>query len=205
MQIAICGISTNVGKSFASASLCHIFGYDYFKLIQAGKQRDLKFVKKFLDHSKVYPDGIFLKTPKSPHIGRGIEKLNYDGLEIKLPKSQNLIIELAGGICSPIDDKSTNLDFIKLHKLSNLLVYREYLGSINHAILSLNVLLELDFLGLIISGAYEAKNAEFLKSYAKKTFDKELKIAHLPYFNLKNFKEACAIFENNLKEAGIFF
>lgn len=60
---------------------------------------------------KIYPPEISLKMPASPHIAAFYENLKYNGLKIQIPNSQNLLIECAGGLFSPLDFKNTMIDF----------------------------------------------------------------------------------------------
>lgn len=196
-KIAISGIGTDVGKTYVSAALCALFGFDYFKLMQAGLRRDARFVKKISPHTRIYSDGAFFKTPKSPHIAQKLEGVHVDGLEIAIPKSK-LIVELAGGLYSPMDEKSTMIDYLKKHELKTLLCARAYLGSINHTLLSIKALQRegIELLGVIVSGRGEEDS--FIKNYSG------VRVAYLPFYNRRNFYSACARFEESLRESGIF-
>ena len=57
---------------------------------------------------------MFLQTPASPHIGKRLEKLDYKAFDIKLPQSENALIETAGGLFTPIDERFTMLDYINI-------------------------------------------------------------------------------------------
>jgi dethiobiotin synthetase len=48
-----------------------------------------------------------------------------------------LVVELAGGVMVPLNDRATNLDLIRRLGLPVVLVSRHYLGSINHTLLTL--------------------------------------------------------------------
>ncbi len=82
MKIYVVGIHTDVGKTHFSAAFCKVFGYDYFKLIQAGEPKDSEFIHKFSPATHIFKEGIFLKTSASPHKGKRLERLNYKGLDI---------------------------------------------------------------------------------------------------------------------------
>lgn len=197
-KIAIAGIGTDVGKTYVSAALCALFGFDYFKLVQAGERRDARIIKKFCHHTKIFGDGLFLKTPKSPHIGQALENKQIDGLEIRMPSSNSLLIELAGGLFSPLDSKNVMLDYLKRHKLKTLLCSRLYLGSINHTLLSIEALKNagIELLGVIISGRTDGDS--FIQDRSG------VKVASLPLFNQKNFHLSCERFERSLRDSGIF-
>ncbi|NHW59975.1 dethiobiotin synthase, partial [Escherichia coli] len=70
------------------------------------------------------------------------------------PRTDNdLVIEGAGGVMVPINDKDTFLDFIK-EDYKVVLVSRNYLGSINHTLMTYEVLKNkgVDFLGIVFNG-----------------------------------------------------
>ena len=46
MQIFICGSHTDVGKTSVSAALCYAYGFEYFKLIQAGIPTDSQKIQE---------------------------------------------------------------------------------------------------------------------------------------------------------------
>ncbi len=152
MRICISGIHTDAGKTHCSAVFCKAFGYDYFKLIQAGSPKDSSFVAQFIPESKICEEGVVLQTPSSPHIAKYLENKHYDGLQIPIPKRQNILIELAGGLFTPLDDTKCMIDFIAYHRLPTFLVGRYYLGCINHILLSIEALRQRDIkiLGLIM-------------------------------------------------------
>ncbi len=201
MKICISAHHTDAGKTHLSSMLCASLGYDYFKIIQAGEPRDALLVKHYcqLAQSKsiIYPDGIFLKTPASPHIGKKLENKTYNGLDIPLPESKNLIIETAGGLYTPIDEHHTMLDFMGKNNLPTLLVGRYYLGSINHILLSIEALRArgIKILGLVISGEGDEDFDSFISSYA------DIKILHLQTFDQDNFHTVKKDFLSQLKRA----
>ncbi|WP_144581888.1 dethiobiotin synthase [Campylobacter coli] len=140
MKIYISGIDTDVGKTYLGARICKELGFDYFKLIQAGVPKDSDEVAKFSPKTKIFKEGVCLQTPASPHKARILEKLNYKAFDIQIPQSDKLIIELAGGLFSPIDDEKTMIDYMNEFKHPTLLVAKDYLGSINHTLLSIEAL-----------------------------------------------------------------
>ena len=140
MEVFITGIGTDVGKTIASAVFVKALEADYFKPIQAGdlsysdtdKVRELANSKK----SKFYPNSYALQTPMSPHAAADIDKVKIDINEIKRPETDRLlVIEGAGGLLVPINSQHCIIDLIKKTD-KVILVSRHYLGSINHTLLS---------------------------------------------------------------------
>lgn len=193
MQIFIAGSHTDVGKTSVSAALCYAFGLDYFKLVQAGTPTDNQRIQNLTPTTKIYPSGITLQTPASPHIGMQKEKISYNGLRIPLPKSENLLIESAGGLFTPLDTQKCMIDFLSTHRLPCILVGAYYLGGINHILLSIAALKarEIPLLGLIISKEQNSTMDAFIKSYT------QVKIAHFATYSDRETFQANA---NELKE-----
>ncbi|MCH5337072.1 MAG: dethiobiotin synthase [Campylobacter sp.] len=190
MKIYVSAIHTDAGKTHFSAAFCANLGYDYFKLIQAGEPTDSEFIAKMSPETHIFESGVFLQTPASPHLGKKLENANYQGLEIALPQSENLVIELAGGLFTPIDEKHTMIDFMQKFKAPTFLVARYYLGSINHILLSIEALKQrnIEILALVMMGEKEPLQDEFVQNYTK------IPIINLPFFTQnsilnENFKE----------------
>jgi len=88
-----------------------------------------------------YPESYQLSQPYSPHKSAAIDGIIIDPEKIILPETvNNLIIEGAGGLMVPLNDFFLMTDLIKKLNLPVILVSRNYLGSINHTLLSVNVL-----------------------------------------------------------------
>ena len=143
-NIFITGIGTEVGKTVISAIVTEALEADYFKPVQAGdlEHSDTMKVQGLISNSKskFYPNSYALHTPMSPHAAAEIDGVHIDTKEIKLPETDNhLVIEGAGGILVPLNDTQTIVDLIKpVYKV--IVVSRHYLGSINHTLMTLQLL-----------------------------------------------------------------
>src|SRR5690606_6067762 len=140
-KVLISGIGTDVGKTLVSAILCQKFKYDYWKPVQCGdlENSDSGKVKTLSPDTRIFPEAYSLKEPLSPHHAAELESLSISGVDI--PESQHLLIEGAGGLMVPINnDLFTFADFAKEYDLPVILVSQNYLGSINHTLLSLELL-----------------------------------------------------------------
>jgi len=143
-KIFITGIGTDVGKTLCSAIVCESLKADYWKPIQAGDLGlgDNETVQSLITNTgtKFYPNCYALNTPASPHYAAQIDKVSIDLAEIKEPVTDNtLVIEGAGGLLVPLNDENTVLDLIK-GDYHVILVSRHYLGSINHTLMSIEML-----------------------------------------------------------------
>ena len=92
-KIFITGISTEVGKTIASAIVTEALEADYWKPVQAGEleNTDTHKVEKLVSNSKskFHPSGYALKTPMSPHAAAEIDGLTFDVKKIIAPKTKN--------------------------------------------------------------------------------------------------------------------
>ena len=170
--IFVTGIGTKVGKTVASAVITQALEADYFKPIQAGglDNSDTHKVKRWVNSEKTkFHDSAYqLKTPMSPHAAAEI-----DGVKIKkklsLPKTKNtLVIEGAGGLMVPINDQETIADMIP-ENAKIVLVSLHYLGSINHTLLSLELLKNrgLTCKGIIFMGDENLSTESIIKKQGK--------------------------------------
>jgi dethiobiotin synthetase len=143
-RIFVTGISTEVGKTMASAILVEALQADYWKPVQAG---DLEFsdsdkVRALISnpHSVIHPNAYALKTPMSPHAAAERDGIRIALDQITAPATDNtLVIEGAGGLLVPLNDTDTILDLIR-PGYHVVVVSRHYLGSINHTLLTLECL-----------------------------------------------------------------
>ena len=152
-KIFITGIGTEVGKTVVSSIVVEALMADYWKPVQAG---DLEFsdtdrVKSWIsnERSVFHPSAYALKTPMSPHAAAELDGLRIDPVSIVEPVTSNdLVIEGAGGLLVPLNDNDAIVDLIR-EDYRIIVVSRNYLGSINHSLLTLEALRSR---GLTVSG-----------------------------------------------------
>ena len=197
----ITGISTDVGKTIVSAIITEALEADYWKPIQAGELEncDTKKVKKLVSNSKstFHPNSYALKTPMSPHAAADIDGITIDLKKIKTPKTNNhIVIEGAGGLLVPINNRQTVLDIIKPdYKI--VMVSRHYLGSINHTLLTVNLLKDKGFdVSIVFSGNEHKTTEDIIK---KMTGVPVIgRIEEEPYFDKNVIREYADLFKENL-------
>lgn len=155
MRIFISGVDTGIGKTLISSWICLHTGYSYFKPIQTGNldTTDTETVKS-LSNCHTFPEAYSYKLPASPHVAAAQENDEIDISKIQIPNSENLIIEGAGGLMVPVNDKFMMIDLIKKFDVPVILVINPRLGAINHALLSIEALKNrgIKILGIIFSG-----------------------------------------------------
>lgn len=156
-QIFVTGISTEVGKTIASAIITEALEADYWKPIQAGDldTSDSHKVAGLISNTttEIHKSSYELNTPMSPHAAADIDGVHIDLRKIVPPKTENhLVIEGAGGLLVPLNNDDTILDII-MPNYKVVVVSRHYLGSINHTLLTVNWLTQKGYdVSLIFSG-----------------------------------------------------
>ena len=157
MRIFVTSIDTNVGKTVCSSILCAGLGYDYWKPVQCG---DLDFsdsmkVKSYSPLTKVHAESFQLNAPMSPHEAAKLENMDISINDFKLPKSEEIIIEGAGGVMVPLNYKGNMIvELASMFEAKVIIVFKNYLGSINHTLLTIDKVksVGLDILGLFVVG-----------------------------------------------------
>ena len=189
-NISIFGIHTDVGKTIASAFITEVLESDYWKPIQTGVSdcRDTLTVASLISNLKtVYHQEAFaLQMPVSPHKASRLENAPIILENIVLPKTNNLlVIETAGGVYSPVNEYDTMLDLGERLTKQCVLVIKDYLGCINHTMLSAKILKDskLSLKLIIFSGNFDADTYRFISQNLK-----DIPQINLPFFNVLNKK-----------------
>jgi dethiobiotin synthetase len=156
--LVITGIGTDVGKTIVSAIVAQALGYDYWKPVQAGDldYSDTMKVGKLTQGIVCLPERYRLTVPASPHHAANMDQLSISPNDFPLPTTDRpLLIEGAGGVMVPFNNKGLLFaDLMEQWKLPVIVVSRHYLGSINHTLLTLEVLKsrKIDVAGIVFVG-----------------------------------------------------
>lgn len=145
IQYFVTGIGTEVGKTVTSAILVEHLKADYWKPVQSGdlEQSDTLKVQALVSNKRTifHPETYRLTQPFSPHYSAELDGVSIELSTFQIPKtSNNLIVEGAGGLMVPLNGQDLIIDLIKKLGLPTILVSRNYLGSINHTLLSIEAL-----------------------------------------------------------------
>ncbi|MNX58421.1 ATP-dependent dethiobiotin synthetase BioD 1 [compost metagenome] len=202
MKLFITGISTDVGKTIASAIITESLEADYWKPIQAGDlcNSDSHKIKKYISNSRtqIFENSYALHTPASPHLAAELDGIVIDLKKVIEPRTENhLVIEGAGGLFVPLNEKESVIDLIQ-SDYKVIVVSRHYLGSINHTLLTIEALQnrKIKVAGIIFSGA-ENKSSEAI--ILSKTGLKCIgRIEEEPYFDSNVIREYVDLFRENL-------
>jgi len=173
-RIFVTGIGTGVGKTMVSAVLAEALEADYWKPIQCGNldNSDTLTVKSLISNSisQIHPEAYRLKTASSPHYAAQAESVQIDIEKCFLPiTNHSLIIEGAGGLMVPLNSNDCVADLISALNVPVVLICRNYLGSINHTLLSITLLKQkgIKLLGLIFSGDNYLDNEEVIQHFGQ--------------------------------------
>lgn len=172
--IFVTGIGTGIGKTVVSAILVEHLKADYWKPVQAGDldQSDTIKVRELVSNTSTvfHPEAYRLTQPFSPHKAAALDGVTISLDQIKIPETTNqLVIEGAGGLMVPLNSRELMIDLIAYLDVEVVLVSRNYLGSINHTLLSVSVLQQRGIIikGIIFNGPRDAASEDLILNYTK--------------------------------------
>ena len=150
-------IGTDSGKTLVSAILVEALGADYWKPVQAGIPVDTQTVKALVTNSQsqFHKERYALREPMSPHAAAEREGINMKLEDFTAPPCEkDLIIEGAGGVMVPINEEEVIIDLVPRLEAEIILVSNLYLGSINHTLLSIELIKQRGYAvkGIIFNG-----------------------------------------------------
>ncbi len=182
----VTGIGTGIGKTIVSAVLVEKLKADYWKPVQSGDldDSDTGKVENLVSNSVSYfhEEAYCLSQPFSPHKSAAIDGIVIDPKKIIAPATNNLlIIEGAGGLMVPLNNNFLMIDLIRQLGAEVILVSQNYLGSINHTLLSVYVLKkeEIPIKGIIFNGVKDIYTKDFILEYSGLE-----SLGHIPQYNV---------------------
>lgn len=182
--VYVIGTDTGVGKTIVCAGLLKLLQGAkkplYWKPVQTGTivGDDTKAVKSLTD----FPAERFLEPvyrfpePLSPHMAaqKWGKKVELDELVSAFNRHKKddapMVIEGAGGLLVPFNEKVLQLDFIKAVKLPVIVVSEDRVGAINQTLLTVNAARAagVNVLGVILTRARRTLgNAEAIAQFGK--------------------------------------
>ncbi|PJJ59826.1 dethiobiotin synthase [Hymenobacter chitinivorans] len=171
-RLFVTGIGTDVGKTVVAAILTQALQADYWKPVQAGLEptTDTATVRNLVSnpHSVFHPEAYRLQLPASPHAAAAAEHLTIQAGAFQLPVTANhLVVEGAGGLLVPLAPGLLLADLIAPLGLEVVVVSRNYLGSINHTLLTLEALQQrgLRVRGLVFNGEPTPATEDFIAQH----------------------------------------
>lgn len=139
----VTGIGTDVGKTICSAIICQGTAADYWKPIQCGMDRDSQWIKSHTTNIRVHKEVHCFQNAVSPHTAATRENQWIHLDQLRLPVSDGpIVVEGAGGIFVPLNDKEFMIDLMEQVNLPVVVVAKFYIGAINHTILTIKTIQE---------------------------------------------------------------
>ncbi len=175
-KIFITGTDTGIGKTLVSAVLLTGLKGKYWKPVQSGLEdiTDTQWVKEKtgLEESCFIPETFRLRKPLSPHAAAEADGVYIDLDKFIVPElneGETLIIEGAGGIMVPLNEKLLMADLIVKCGAPVILVTGSMLGTINHTLLSVSYLksMGINILGIIMNGPENSINRNAIEHFGK--------------------------------------
>jgi dethiobiotin synthetase len=178
----VTGTDTGVGKTVVSATLFHRHRggriLRYWKPIQTGIESDddTADVARLAacDDGEIFDHGVRLARPVSPHLAARRSGYTIDVDQLLEPfrhedRDVRWIVEGAGGVLVPINDRETMADLMVRLGLPVVVVARTALGTINHTLLTLEALRvrALDIAGVVVVGHQDADACEAIERYGR--------------------------------------
>jgi len=194
-DIFVTGTDTGVGKTVLSALLCAALGHVYWKPIQTGTREDSDRASVIryaaLPESQTVPEAYAFEEPVSPHLAAALAGSRIDLEAIVRPAVAGpLVIEGAGGVMVPINERALMLDLMRRLGAPVLLAARTSLGTINHTLLSIRALREagLEVKGVVMIGESNRENRRAIEHYGRVPVT-----GHIPPLNVLNREALLAV------------
>ncbi len=203
-KIFIACSDTGIGKTVVSSILMMGLKGRYWKPVQAGAMpiTDTEWIKQKteLPDDHFLPESYRLTQPLSPHAAAAVDGTTVDLNQISIPEDGNrshLIIEGAGGLLVPLNDREMILHLIKQLNVPVILVVKSGLGTINHTLLSLAILKhhDISILGVVMNGPKNEINCRAIESFGSVSVIAE--VEPLSSFSPESFQRE---FRKNFKE-----
>lgn len=175
----VTGTDTSVGKTVVSAALMHRYGREtllrYWKPIQTGIEQDpggndtAEVVRLGECRGEdVIDAGVRLRRPLSPHLAARLDGVTIELqplVDVAEQSRHALIVEGAGGVLVPVNDRDFMADLMSRLALPVLIVSRSTLGTINHTLLTIEALRRrsLSIAGVVMVGPPNTENREAIE------------------------------------------
>ena len=175
-DLFVTGTDTDVGKTVLSALLVAALDGAYWKPIQSGRmggdaESDREAVIRWtaLAPADAPAETFVFDPPVSPHLAARETGVRIDLMAIRKPvvAGKRLVIEGAGGVLVPINERDFMLDLIVHLDAAVVIASRTALGTINHTLLTVNRVRQagLDMVGVVMIGEENVENRKAIERY----------------------------------------
>jgi dethiobiotin synthase len=200
----VTGTDTGVGKTVLSALLVAALDGIYWKPVQTGaiEGTDLDSVRQWAEcpAERLLPERYRFDLPVSPHLAArksGI-RIALDDFGLPAPVANHPhIVEGAGGVMVPLNEKDLMLDLMRHFGLPVVVGTRTTLGTINHTLLTLAALrgAHLNVRGVVLIGARNVENESAIETYGNVRV-----IGHIPVLERIHRAALIEVFEKNFDQ-----
>lgn len=198
-RFVIVGTDTDVGKTVFAAALVNALNGYYWKPIQSGLDggTDTDCVRALttLTNNRFVPEAYRLHTPASPHYAAEIDGIRIDISKLD-PKDlpTPLVIETAGGLLVPLTRDTLQIEVVAAWQLPVVLVASTRLGTINHALLSIEALRkrQIPIIGIAFVGPENADSQHTICDFGNVAM-----LGRLPRLDTLNAKTLSTAFAEN--------
>jgi dethiobiotin synthase len=178
--VFVTGTDTDVGKTVASAAVMHRWrphaAVRYWKPIQTGIESDddtaTVRVLGACAREELLERGVRLPRPVSPHLAARLAGVRIDTAALLGERERETgdtawVVEGAGGVLVPINERELMADLMARLGLPVLVVARSGLGTINHTLLTVEALRRrsLRVAGVVMVGDPSAENRAAIERY----------------------------------------
>jgi dethiobiotin synthetase len=172
MNIIVTGCGTGVGKTVTSAIITEALQAEYWKPIESGidEESDTATISNLVPRPRSILPAYRFKAAYCPHHAARLENRTIHDEEIQRPLATSpLVIETAGGILVPCNKDKLLFDIFKKFEGVWVIVSHNYLGSINHTLLTLTFLQEQRrrIAGVVFNGPPNPDTEEAILHFSK--------------------------------------
>ncbi|SHM96268.1 dethiobiotin synthetase [Chitinophaga jiangningensis] len=173
-RIFITGTGTGVGKTVTAACVTEALQADYWKPVQTGLSEgtDTNTILSLISNTTTicHPEVYALEAPESPHLAARMQQqsIEVDRILARLEAfdpSRQLVIEGAGGLMVPVNEEVFTLEMISRMQARVIIAAQNYLGSINHAMLTARLLQHtgVPVIGWIFGGDWHSNEEDIIR------------------------------------------
>lgn len=205
-RVFVTGTDTNVGKTVIASIITAGFSARYWKPVQSGLSEppdaatDSQWVQNVLalEPHDIVPEAYRFALAASPHLAASNEGARISMAKIvaqyeSLSKDFSLVVEGAGGVLVPLNERELIIDLISCLNLPVIVVASTRLGTINHTLLTIEALRsrKVEVTGIVMNGLPNSSSKEAIENFSSLPV-----IAEVPLLNSFDKDSLLAAYEN---------
>jgi len=200
-DLFVTGTDTGVGKTVLSALLTVALDADYWKPVQTGagtEPTDRARVAQYtgLGADRMLEEAYVFDPPVSPHLAARLAGQSIELAKLAPPVHlgrRRLVIEGAGGVLVPVNDRALMADVIALAGAKAVVAARTTLGTINHTLLTIEALRirRVPLSGIVLIGDENRENRNAIERYGHVGV-----VGWIPTLDVINRDELLAVYDD---------